>query len=231
MTDAADLIAEVDALLAAATPGPWHAAIPPEDAGTRSDYVRETFTDPDGPASGCHTVWIPSTRRDGKIVIVGYTGDGPTSERNAALIARAPGLLAELRDALQDSVQGHENLAKMAASELDALRDALEAAEERSAAAMRLTDGYAQAIEGLAARAEKAEVERDWYREACVDLEHGIQYILASALGYPEFQPGEPGFSEDRTNYNIGDHTATSLAMEAASRLRLDVSDPWRGTR
>lgn len=61
--------------------------------------------------------------------------------------------------------------------------------------------------------------ERDHYKNAAIHLESEIQDILAKALGYEPFKAGEPGYSPDQDNYNIGDHTAASLALEAASRI------------
>jgi transcriptional regulator with XRE-family HTH domain len=42
---------------------------------------------------------------------------------------------------------------------------------------------------------------------------------LAPVLGYEAFKPGEPGYSEDQVNWNVGDHTAESLAFEAAAKI------------
>lgn len=43
--------------------------------------------------------------------------------------------------------------------------------------------------------------------------------ILARALGFPEYQPGEPGYSPNQTNYLTGDHTAVTLAMNVEDKL------------
>lgn len=43
--------------------------------------------------------------------------------------------------------------------------------------------------------------------------------ILAPALGYKPFEPGEPGYSPAWVDWNIGDHTAESLAMEAVTKI------------
>lgn len=61
--------------------------------------------------------------------------------------------------------------------------------------------------------------ERDHYKRAALRSESEIHDTLAKALGYPLYQPGEPGFSPDRDNYVTGDHTAASLALEAARRI------------
>lgn len=61
--------------------------------------------------------------------------------------------------------------------------------------------------------------ERDHFRNAAIQAEHEIHDILAGALGYPLFQPGEPGHAEGMQNHITGDHVAASLAREAATRI------------
>ena len=59
----------------------------------------------------------------------------------------------------------------------------------------------------------------EFYKQAAVNQNSTIHDVLAKALGYPEYQPGEPGYCAERTNYITGDHTAESLASEAAQRI------------
>jgi hypothetical protein len=61
--------------------------------------------------------------------------------------------------------------------------------------------------------------ERDHFKNAAITNESDILDILAKALGYDLYKPGEPGYSPDRDNYVTGDHTAASLALEAARRI------------
>lgn len=57
------------------------------------------------------------------------------------------------------------------------------------------------------------------YYDSYMKSQREIEDTLAPALGYPAYQPGEPGYSEDQVNYVTGDHTAESLAFEAADRI------------
>lgn len=61
--------------------------------------------------------------------------------------------------------------------------------------------------------------QRQHYYNAAVSTNNEVHDILAKALGYPLYQPGEPGYSPEQDNYITGDHVAESLAMEAAARI------------
>lgn len=102
----AALVREVREALAAASSAPWEGANPPDNCTeTQAEYVRNTFRHPDAHASHCHTVWAPELSQErGRPVIIGYTGDGPTSYANRELIAHAPEWLAALCAALEDQV-------------------------------------------------------------------------------------------------------------------------------
>lgn len=65
----------------------------------------------------------------------------------------------------------------------------------------------------------EAALQRDFYYRAAFTIEDEIQSTLAKALGYPEYEPGEPGYSPDGPSYVIGDHVAGSLALEAANAI------------
>lgn len=53
------------------------------------------------------------------------------------------------------------------------------------------------------------------YRRADAELTNA----LAKVLGYPRYEPGEPGYSPERECYVIGDHTAETLVLEVSRRL------------
>ncbi len=61
--------------------------------------------------------------------------------------------------------------------------------------------------------------QREHYKNAAITSEHEIHDILAKALGYPVYEPGEPGYRPDQVNFVTGDHVAASLAIEAARRI------------
>ncbi|WP_029090064.1 hypothetical protein [Brevibacterium album] len=46
-----------------------------------------------------------------------------------------------------------------------------------------------------------------------------VSRILAGALGYEAYQPGEPGYVEGEETYITGDHTVETLAEEAAELI------------
>lgn len=69
-----------------------------------------------------------------------------------------------------------------------------------------------------------AKAEEHW-RKAALQTEAEIHDILAKALGYPLYGPGEPGYTEGQDNYVTGDHTATTLAMEMARKYSEAKSD------
>lgn len=58
------------------------------------------------------------------------------------------------------------------------------------------------------------------YYEATLKMSAEIEDTLAPALGFEPYPPGSPGYSPDQVNYVTGDHTAESLALLAARRLR-----------
>lgn len=81
---------------------------------------------------------------------------------------------------------------------------------------------HAEAIE----RTERIRnADRYTAREKALLTEHyEIECLLAEALGYEPYPPGSPGYSPDQVNYVTGDHTAVTLAMEAA-RIIKDLRD------
>ena len=55
---------------------------------------------------------------------------------------------------------------------------------------------------------------------------HDAENVLAESLGFDRLELGEPGTSGGRVvEYNTGDHTVTTLAMEAAHRLPKRATD------
>lgn len=82
---------------------------------------------------------------------------------------------------------------------------------ERDALAARLRDCKVTAL--------KANAEARRLKNACATLNNNVEQILAGALGYPKYgdvdrdPPGNPG------DYVTGDHTAESLAEQAAGEL------------
>ena len=92
----------LDELIAAATPAPWNFAPAPnpETGNTKAEYVTGLLTEADDKV---WTTFAPDPQGDPEDYIVpALTGDGPTSEANAAFIANArnllPLLLAEVRE-------------------------------------------------------------------------------------------------------------------------------------
>ena len=75
-------------------------------------------------------------------------------------------------------------------------------------------------IKQLAAALETTIGQAEFYLNAAVRAENEVHDVLAEALGYPVYAPGEPGYSDQQVNFITGDHTAASLAAEAAARLR-----------
>jgi len=59
----------------------------------------------------------------------------------------------------------------------------------------------------------------EFYKNAAIAQNGYIHDVLAKALGYRLYVEGEPGYSADRENYVTGDHTADSLALDAAAKL------------
>lgn len=94
---------DLDAIKAraeAATEGPWMYGQPADDCEeTCAEWMANTATDPDGPATGLWTAWTTCTSCTG-VLITSITGDGPTSRENAEFIAHAredvPMLVAEV---------------------------------------------------------------------------------------------------------------------------------------
>ena len=91
---------EIEARLAAATPGPWAWASAPAEGSseTPAEYVANALTG-DGPL---FVVWVPSTEgAAGGYVLTAVTGDGPHASFDAEFIGHAPedirGLLAEVK--------------------------------------------------------------------------------------------------------------------------------------
>ena len=81
-----------------------------------------------------------------------------------------------------------------------------------------------RAPSGEVIAALEAEVHRlrsGWIAEECE-----LHDMMAKALGYSEYAPGEPGYSADRPQYITGDHTGMTLAAEAAKVLYEAVRDP-----
>lgn len=76
-----------------------------------------------------------------------------------------------------------------------------------------------RAVNAAVARAERDRAEIERWKRAAVVMGNEIERTLASALGYPKYgdvDDDPPGNPDD---YVIGDHTAESLASEAARAL------------
>lgn len=93
MSDQTPDLAALEALAEAATPTDWHAATPADDCPERTaaEYLAKTCANPDRHPTHLHAVWVPElSEGDGKPnLIIAFTGDGPTSQANAAYIAAA----------------------------------------------------------------------------------------------------------------------------------------------
>jgi hypothetical protein len=66
---------------------------------------------------------------------------------------------------------------------------------------------------------ERQAKEIEHYRNACITAEYEVSQTLGKALGY------EVTDSEGRSFVAVGDHTATSLASEAADRIKRVVNE------
>lgn len=82
---------------------------------------------------------------------------------------------------------------------------------ERDSLALRLRDSEVTALKA------QAEVRR--LRDACASLNRSVEQILAGALGYPKYGDVDTDPPGNRDDYVTGDHTAESLAMQAAGEL------------
>lgn len=105
-TDLPALIAEVRRLDAEATKGPWYPGHNPESREPL-DYIAECYSY--GPPGKVHLTCVPFGDKpiDDEALFTAITGNGPTSERNAALIAHyrtAAPLLADECERLQAEV-------------------------------------------------------------------------------------------------------------------------------
>lgn len=93
-------LSELERLHAEATPGPWTPGHNPDDREPMS-YIAEAYQY--GPPGRVHLVCVPAGDADinDEALFTAITGNGPTSEANAALIAAArshlPKLLAAAR--------------------------------------------------------------------------------------------------------------------------------------
>ena len=103
---AAEKLAALRATHEAATEGPWMYGTPDDDCEqTRAEWMAECAKEPDGSAAG--SLWVAWQQRDGELFIPAITGDGPTSERNAAAIVSAHNALPALLKALEDVLELH----------------------------------------------------------------------------------------------------------------------------
>jgi len=64
----------------------------------------------------------------------------------------------------------------------------------------------------LLAKIQRLQAENERLMNACVTMEHEVAMTLAPALGYRQHP-------EDGGLWDYGEHTAVTLAMEAAKRL------------
>lgn len=92
MTDPAAVLDRLDELHAAATPGPWTAATAPAEGSeqTHAEYLTDSLRPDEG--RPLWVAWAPLVEGlhhdpDDAYVVPVVTGDGPTSEANAAWVA------------------------------------------------------------------------------------------------------------------------------------------------
>lgn len=109
----AELLDQLDALHAAATPGPWTAATAPAEGSDESpaQYLAGAL-DPDSGRplwvawAGCHR-----PEHDGlDYVVTVVTGDGPGSEANARYLAHAHDAMPRLTAAVRAALSEHKPL-------------------------------------------------------------------------------------------------------------------------
>ena len=113
---------EIEARLAAATPGPWAFASAPAEGSseTPAEYVANALTG----AGPLFVVWVPATEgAAGGYVLTAVTGDGPHASFDAEFIAHAPtdirALLAEVKR-LQAQIDAVKELHKPVAANVTA---------------------------------------------------------------------------------------------------------------
>ena len=98
---AADWLAAIHEVELEASRGPWRFGRPGDGLGVTAKQYTEVFLrDPDGP---CGDVWlvVSGEREAGNLLAPALTGDGPTSEANAAFIAVARTAMPKMRAALE----------------------------------------------------------------------------------------------------------------------------------
>lgn len=215
----ADLIAQARALLAAATPGPWDALVPP-------------------------VVWHGArVIGNGRTVAVCDTRDGDQDERDATLIASAPTWLAALANALEAAMA--EN-ASDRAIQGEAEHRALERAEAAEARVKELEqaqiDWYASLPEQIRradevavfniARAEQAEREverlrtsqgfwRSEHERIVRDLQAQLDAARAALRGLEQLF----SYSDGMQCYVVPGNERTMPALRAA-RAALNPAQP-----
>lgn len=112
------LIAEVRRLDAEATKGPWYPGHNPESREPL-DYIAEAYSY--GPPGKVHLTCVPFGDKpiDDEALFTAITGNGPTSEQNAALIAHyrtAAPLLADECEKLRQAAADFDEASKLAAA-------------------------------------------------------------------------------------------------------------------
>lgn len=141
--------ARLRSLEAKATPGPWYRGHNPDHCEPVA-YFREAYAY--GPPGRVHLVCVPFNDKplNDEALFTAITGNGPTSEANAALIAEARNLLPALLDAL-DAAERERDVAQralqlatthtsgdvLALRDVERDRDAAIARAERYAVALR----------------------------------------------------------------------------------------------
>jgi hypothetical protein len=99
-----ELLDQLDALRADATPGPWQAATAPAEGSdeTHAEYLTNALRPDEG--NPLWVAWAPvvnGVHNDVEYVVPVVTGDGPTSGDNARYIAAAHEALPQLTAALR----------------------------------------------------------------------------------------------------------------------------------
>jgi hypothetical protein len=108
--DPLHLLGHLDALSAKATAGPWNAATAPAEGSdqTHAEYLAGSLRPGEGRPLWVSWALLPNgPEEDAEYVLPVVTGDGPTSEANAALIVAARNALPMLVTALRGVLELH----------------------------------------------------------------------------------------------------------------------------
>jgi len=117
-----------------------------------------------------------------------------------------------------DVLDLYDEIARGVDGYLDSLGSEHDGAREKIAA-----DGarLRASIDDLRAEVAELKRSRDYYENACVQMDGEICQMLGQALGYPWLKDDQKNFpgATEAEGVCVGDHVAETIAMEAARRI------------